>query len=379
MADLLDDILLRDTVARAILVERVTVGEARKILRMLDEDVFPALEDRAAAQLTRIKVRGHDVSARRYKHLRAMLTELGQLQADLVKKVGAVNAEDAAEFAVAEAEWQARSLSRSAPSIVATVPAPSLARAVVRERPFDGALLRAHWRDLSARTKRRIDSAITEGVTVGDSADQIVRRLVGTRAGRYRDGVWGTTRREADALVRTALAHTSAAAREVTYEENPSIIRGVEWVSTLDSAVCQICTALDGRLFRVGEGPRPPAHIRCRCTTTPKTPTFGQLGIDRDERDRIRAARDPDTGEVGTSTRRADEWILSLPAARQDEILGPGAAKILRRGNVPIERFIKKDLLPLTVRELRELDAQLEGVANPRKPLLSGEYRPPAK
>jgi SPP1 gp7 family putative phage head morphogenesis protein len=41
------------------------------------------------------------------------------------------------------------------------------------------------------------------------------------------------------------------------------------WISVLDSRTTDICIGLNGRVFQRGKGPLPPAHRRCRSTTSP--------------------------------------------------------------------------------------------------------------
>lgn len=39
--------------------------------------------------------------------------------------------------------------------------------------------------------------------------------------------------------------------------------------ATLDHRTCIVCGALDGKVFKVGEGPCPPFHTYCRCMRMP--------------------------------------------------------------------------------------------------------------
>lgn len=38
-----------------------------------------------------------------------------------------------------------------------------------------------------------------------------------------------------------------------------------QWRTQFTEFTCARCAALDGALFRKGEGPRPPLHEHCRC------------------------------------------------------------------------------------------------------------------
>src|SRR3546814_8134406 len=92
----------------------------------------------------------------------------------------------------------------------------------------------------------------------------MVRTLRGTKAAGYADGLLEISRRDAAAVVRTAVNHTGNYAREALYAENADIVSKVQWHSTLDGRTCPQCAGLDGKTFELGKGPRPPAHYGCR-------------------------------------------------------------------------------------------------------------------
>src|SRR5690606_8444642 len=150
-----------------------------------------------------------------------------------------------------------------------TRPAPAQLRAAVLSRPFQGRILREWVSELTDAQRRNLRNAIRIGFTEGESIDAIVRRIRGTRAQQFRDGVFETTRRQAEALVRTAVNHTATKARDYLYEENADIVKGVQWISTLDSRTTAICMARDQKVYPLNSGPRPPAHPNCRSTTAP--------------------------------------------------------------------------------------------------------------
>ena len=43
-------------------------------------------------------------------------------------------------------------------------------------------------------------------------------------------------------------------------------VKEYAWVASFGDRTCPICSDLDGRLFEIGRGPMPPAHVSCRCT-----------------------------------------------------------------------------------------------------------------
>ncbi|MNP87571.1 hypothetical protein D3C76_1885700 [compost metagenome] len=57
-------------------------------------------------------------------------------------------------------------------------------------------------------------------------------------------------------------------------------------------------------------------------------------------------------GQVPQSTTYAD-WLRRQPASRQDEILGPARARLMREGGLKLEAFYSDKGRLLTLEELR--------------------------
>lgn len=70
-------------------------------------------------------------------------------------------------------------------------------------------------------------------------------------------------------LVKTAVTHSESVAKDSLLKENKEEFDGVEWVSILDSRTTNYCKSQDGKTFKIGQGPRPPAHYNCRSITMP--------------------------------------------------------------------------------------------------------------
>lgn len=67
-----------------------------------------------------------------------------------------------------------------------------------------------------------------------------------------------------DMCVRTMAFSVASQAREMAYQANKDIIRGVIMTAVLDGRTTNYCKAIDGKIYKTGEGPRPPFHPRCR-------------------------------------------------------------------------------------------------------------------
>lgn len=249
-----------------------------------------------------------------------------------------------------------------------SMPGPNMIRALVANEPVQGKLVTTWFKDLGQTMGSRVNQQITLGLTQGESVDQIIRRIRGTRAGRYMDGVIGATRRDVEAVVRTQMTHVSNKARERVYEANGEVIKGVQYVATLDARTTDICAGLDGRVFKPTEGPRPPLHIRCRSTTVPVTKSFKELGeefkseklkgLPESRVNRVRASMDG----VQRQRNTYEKWLRGQPREFQDAVLGSKRAELFRDKRVHFTRFTNYGVFPpkeLTAEELLQLEKSL--------------------
>lgn len=172
--------------------------------------------------------------------------------------------EDLAQLAGAEAEFAAK-LVRFTGARGTFSPAPAVAQvwAAVVARPFQGRFLQGWLDGAEEAAARRVRETVRQGFIDGQPTAEIVRALRGTKARQYRDGVLEGSRRGVEAMVRTAVTHTSNVAHQEVYRANADIIEGVEWVSVLDSRTTLWCASRDGKVYPIDSGPRPPAHVNC--------------------------------------------------------------------------------------------------------------------
>lgn len=231
-----------------------------------------------------------------------------------------------------EAEFEATKMS-AATGAVFNRPSPSQVSAVVASAPFQGRIMRDWADDLANGVRNRLQDAITIGVTEGESIDKLVRRVRGTRANGFKDGVIQASRRDAEAVVRTAANHIATSARALTVAQNPDLFEGVVWSAVLDARTSSVCRARDGEIYPLDSGPRPPAHWNCRSTVVPIL-----KGVDMPKRPTYA------------------EWLKKQPFSEQVEILGPARAALFRAGGLPIDRFVDSAGRAYTLDELRKRD-----------------------
>lgn len=342
--------LLDASTLHAVRLERLKNGIVRRMIAQLnrvDGDLVLELQK----QLERMPA-----SAGSVERIDQMLQSVIELNAEAFAAIrGALDGE-LKELAAYEVGFQQDLFNKLLPVQVSfNTVNPVQVYAAAMARPFQGVLLKEALSNVEADKAIKIRNAVRMGFIEGQTTQEIVRRIKGTRALNYADGLLDISRRNATAVVRTAVAHTADYARRSVYDVNDDIIKGIEWVSTLDSRTSAICIERSGKVYPVDKVPAVPAHWNCRSTTIPVLKSWRELGLDMDELpESTRASMD---GQVPESTTYS-EWLRKQPKAIQEEVLGVERAKLFRDYNVEITRFID-DGRYLTIEQLKKLDASL--------------------
>jgi SPP1 gp7 family putative phage head morphogenesis protein len=173
------------------------------------------------------------------------------------------------------------------------------------------------------------------------------------------------TRRDADAIVRTASQTASNQVSLDVFKLNDDVIKGVQWVATLDKRTTVICIELDNLIWKYdkqgflipdGHGkvfPGPIAHWRCRSTQIPVTIGFGDLDSKTKSRleDMPESTRQDLGGQV-TEPLNARQWLERQSRATQDDILGIRKAQLLRDGKLDNKSLTDFSNNPLTLKDL---------------------------
>jgi len=366
---------------RAVQVRRFQTGEVKRMLALLEE------ADREL--VAKIRRRVGKVGTFRTKRFKALLKSVREDRDLLMRRFRAELNSDLPKFARVEADAELKIIETAIPVEVsfASVDLNQL-RSAISAKPFEGRLLREWHQSLQMADRRRLEQAIRLGVVQGESVPTMVQRLAGTRANRFRDGVLSITRRNAEAVVRTAVNHTSNQARQLVHEANSDIITGEMWVATLDGRTTLICSGRDGKVAPVGANPlppdadpllppdaRPPAHVGCRSVmvaifgdqfVAPERPYVRdtrtgqrrQLDFRREARRTGRSVKDVrqewvdrNIGRVPAKT-SYQQWLSRQPAAFQDQVLGRTKGALFRRGGVRIDQFTDRAGNELTLSQL---------------------------
>lgn len=336
--------LTNSAVRHQVMLERLKSAEARDYNKLI-----PILTRQIEDTLARLR---QPVTSLTRARLNALIRELRAAQNAALDQAQTALLRRLRNIAAYESNFEATSINAHTPAGVTLAAASgevAWTSAITTPLSATGDLLEPFVRDMTKREVDAINKVIMRGHSEGWTNDEIIRVLRGTKKMNYRDGLMHTLGKHNATIVRTAVQHVSNQSREATWVENG--IKKYRWVSTLDSRTSAQCRSLDGKVFVVGKGPRPPIHMNCRSTTVAIIPGLENLS------DMLtRASAD---GPVGGSVTYY-EWLKTQQPEFQDIVLGPTRGKLFRDGGLSAERFAELQLgaffEPLSLDEMRKLE-----------------------
>jgi SPP1 gp7 family putative phage head morphogenesis protein len=179
---------------------------------------------------------------------------------------------------------------------------------------------------------------------------------------------------DAENLVRTGMNFYSNQARESMAAANANVITYREHEAVFDNRTCPICRPLSGKRYPITEKnyPKLPLHFSCRCYYTYGTGDIneknagtraavgGKAGqINPARKLKYRGKKDLDIfkpGQIDAGITQ-DEWLRQQPEWFIESSLGKTRAKLFKEGGLKIEKFVDMAGKPLTLEELRKIDA----------------------
>jgi len=341
--------LINIDVRNQVLLERLKAGEHEKFarfLKRLDKQIRARLIQEGGTTFTK-------------KRLSALLVDMRNLQRVIYDDYAGQFNLDLIDIANSQAMFEARSYERVTLNYESNLPSAEQISTAVRVNPLQvegytgNPLLQPFTRDWSTTQIQRVNNVVQQGFYQGLTTNEIARNIRGTKANRFNDGTLAQVNRANQSLVRTAVQHASTQARHETMRQNSDLIRGYQWVSTLDSRTTLQCSALDGRRFKEGEGPLPPIHINCRSSTTPVL----DERFDFLKEGATRASKGAEGGEPVSAKETYYSWLKKQPEAFQNDAIGVTRGELLRNGGLTADEFarlsLNRNFEPLTLKEMQ--------------------------
>lgn len=213
---------------------------------------------------------------------------------------------------------------------------------------------------------RQYNGIIASGYQNGQTVGQMARSI--------RESSQGLLRGQAEVLARTGQSHYANQAREAMAIDNRSVIKFRVFIATFDNRTTLQCRALAGKSWAITDDnyPRLPLHFGERSiyvyTNDPaklkqgtKASVGGKSGVEIDPERKLqyRGRKDSDIFKPGQieAGESMDSWLRRQPDWFIEDSLGPTRAKLFKDGRLSVDKFADLTGRPLTLAELRELDA----------------------
>lgn len=377
------DVIQDDVVGHSVDLQRVSAAVRHQTLRTLKK-----VEGDLLAALARIDPTegGPRVQQRR---LQTLLEQTRETIRSGYRKINADHLSDMKDLAAVESDFAMLAVNSAVKvELASTALPPAAVKSIASDILIEGAPSSDWWARQAADLQARFTDQIRRGMLAGESLGQLAQRIRGTKAAGYKDGVMGIPTQSAEKLIRTSVQTVANDARFETYRLNDDVVRGVQWVATLDNRTSIICMALNGKVWDLDKKPvghkqpwpGPTAHWNCRSTQIPVLKSWDELaaeGFDVPQPDEskvnklfkqnlkdmgfddaeiskiIRDGRSSMDGQVAKDL-TFDAWLRRKPKAMQNEMLGETKAELWRQKKITLAEMIDQKNRPLTIDEIKK-------------------------
>lgn len=193
--------------------------------------------------------------------------------------------------------------------------------------PANGLYLLPFVKTFTTSAQAGVENIVRKAWANGWTLEETISAITGEDA---RQGTSSQLQRvgvQAGAVTATAIQHVAAV---VGAGAISGLFGWYIWLSVMDSRTSEICISRNRKRYRFGQGPIPPAHIRCRSHIAPIV------------------------GNDDIAAETFYNWAVRQPANVQDDILGEANGESLRNGSLKEKDLSKYEATrPLTLEEFR--------------------------
>lgn len=331
MATTIDKDLFDSLIKNQIRIGRYSAQQAADLVILLNKT--------NSEIIAKILERGKDgtFTSRR---LNALLAELQGIIADTYNEASDKLRTEMAAFAEHSAEVAGAMIATQLPvtwkpvGISDTQLAAILDKTPIRIGKDQSLLFDEIFKALAGGYEEKVRGALRLGMVQGESVHDMVKRLEGTAANKFKDGVLEGPRRELYNLTHTVTQFVNNQAAAATMQNNSEVVKGFLSIVTLDSKSCLFCVNAASKEYKLTDT-GPIWHIGCRCFRAPIVRTWKELGFDMPEfKPSTRASQG---GQIAADT-TYDQWLRTRPVSEQIEFLGPARQKMFANG-MKVDKF----------------------------------------
>lgn len=351
-----------EAIAHTLFLSRYSTGVAKKMIKILNQNdaelsakLFAALDELEPDSFT-------------VKRLESLLGDVRKVNEIATQSMLAGLQTEFKDFAKHEADYQLDLFSSLLPAeVLERFPLAGISfeqvYATAMSKPFQGRLLKDWANNLESDRLKRITTAVSNGFLQGETVETIIRRVRGTKGADYKDGALQVSRANAASIIKTAVNHTAAEARQKFAKNNSDIIKAKQWSSTLDTKTSAQCRIRDRLMYSLKNKPlghkipylQGPGKIHFCCRSSEKfvTKSWRELGFKKGELSgATRATMD---GQIPAETSYL-EWLSKQSAYRQDQVLGAERGRMYRAGEIKLSDMYTDNGEWLTLAQLKEIE-----------------------
>lgn len=359
-----NDFIQNESIAHAIWVSRYSTGVAKRIVNLLNQS-----DAELVARLL-VAMDGLDAKSFTVERLESLLGSVREVNIQAIDSIQASLSSEMLAFAQHEAGYQLSLFTTAIPEqVIKQVSLQSIsaqqAYSAAMSQPFQGRLLKGWMKNLEADRMARISNVVRQGFLLGDTTEQIARKVRGHANKGYQDSALQLSRSNAISITKTALGHMGSVSRDHFANANSDIVKGKRWISTLDNRTTPECRIRDQLIYTMDNKPighkipylQGPGklHFCCRSTEVLVLKSAKELGLDiRDISNSSRASMD---GQIPSEINYSD-WLKNQKPDRQDEILGKTRASLMRDGGLSFDEFYTDKGEYLSLEQLKRIDSE---------------------
>jgi SPP1 gp7 family putative phage head morphogenesis protein len=198
---------------------------------------------------------------------------------------------------------------------------------------------------------------LTQSIMQGEDIVRAARRLIDPVRKGLEGAAADVIKRRAMMIARSEILYVSNQVARQIFFNNRDILKGAQYVATLDNRTCLICGAQDGKIFPFlpngdHKGPVLPIHPQCRCIYSPVTKSWEELG-DKSLNPNIAPENRKNyfAGKPLEAPITYEEWLKGLDDKEVVDILGKKRYALWKSGKIKLSQMATSTDV-LTVDEL---------------------------
>jgi hypothetical protein len=217
---------------------------------------------------------------------------------------------------------------------------------------------------MAAGMQNKFADVIRDGVLNGETAGVIAKRINGGVINNVTvPGIMNVTRSQATALANTATSAVSTASRTQAFQNNLSVVKWIQQLSTMDDRTTDVCIAYSNAIWdaetlepvghKLPWAGGPPRHFNCRSVAIPVVKSPEELGVKTKAKisAEVRATMD---GQAPADISFAEFLKKKSPEFRAS-LLGADRAKLFEQGKLSIRDMVDSSGRPLSAKKLKVL------------------------